>query len=69
MPGQPAGGKAQAEFLIQFAQGAFQRRLARFGAAAGQIPMGRKRDPVVIVAQTGQNPTVADQQQLGTDKA
>ena len=68
MAGQPLGGQPKAEFLGQFAQAAVQRRLAGFGAAAGQVPMRGKRNPVVIVAQTGQQPAPMGQDQLGADE-
>lgn len=66
---QPVGRQAQAEFLVQLAQRATQRRLARLGAAAGQVPMRRKGDMVEIVAQAGQQAAGMGQQQLGADKA
>jgi hypothetical protein len=69
VPGQAVARKRQAEFLGLFAQRAFHRRLARFRTAAGQIPMRRERDPVIIVAQTGQKPVTMDQQQLGAGKS
>ena len=67
--GQPRGRQAQAEFLVQLAQPAIQRRLARLGAAAGQVPMRRKGDMRQVVAQAGQQAAGMGQQQLGADKA
>lgn len=68
-PGQAFGRQVQAEFLMQLAQPAIQRRLARLGPAAGQVPMRSKGDMRKVVAQAGQQTTGMGQQQLGADKA
>lgn len=64
----PVLGDGQAEFLVQFAQGALRRAFVAFAAATGQIDEAGPRYLWFVITAIHQNMAINQRRQPGTDK-